>query len=195
MLNFSFSTLQYHLRYLEKRELVKARIDGKYTRYFISSKFGRKEKDVINLLQNKTTRSIILYLLSMVVCSQIELSKSLNKHPTTIEYHLDKMEKMNVIKKTKSEYGVVKLDFKPYEVEHVQEGNEILYIFEDPYMIYDLLVTYKENVLEDKLFRQMFDYIEYCVSTGVPDKMASPRDAIDVIESVFWELFPLPFRA
>ena len=31
-LEIPFSTLQYHLRFLEKRELVKAKDDGKYIR-------------------------------------------------------------------------------------------------------------------------------------------------------------------
>ena len=131
----------------------------------------------------------------MVVCSQAELSKSLGKHPTTINFHLEKMEKMDVIKQAKCEYGIIKLDFKPYEIEHTQEGNEILYRLDNPYMIYDLLITNKENLLEDKEFRQMLDYIDFCVKTGVPDKMASPRDAIDSFENIFWKIFPPSFMA
>ena len=194
-LKVPFTTLQYHLRSLEKRELVKIRIDGKYRRYYVSFMIGRKEKDIISLLHKKTPRSIIFYLLPMIVCSQIELSKSLEKHPTTIEFHLKKMEKMGVLKQVKSEYGVIKLDFKPYEIEHSQEGNEILYCFTDPYMVYDLLIAYKKNLLDDPEFRQMFDYIEYMVSTGVPDKMNSPRDAIDALNDLIWKLFPPPFSA
>jgi len=194
-LKIPFTTLQYHLRYLEKRELVKAREDGKYNRYYIHSKFGRKEKDIINLLNKKTTRSIMFYLLSMAVCSQIELSKNIGKHVTTVEFHLKKMEKMGIIKQVKSEFGIIKLDFKPYEIEHKQEGNEVMYCFEDPYLIFDLLVTHKKNLLEDPAFRQMFEYIEYCVSVGVPQKMVSPRDTIDNFEEIFWYFFPPSFMA
>ena len=130
-----------------------------------------------------------------MVSSQIELSKSLKKHPTTIEFHLKKMETMGIIKQVKSEYGVIKLDFKPYEIEHIQEGNEILYVLVDPYLILDLLIAHKKSLLDDDVFHQMFNYIDYMVSTGVPDKMASPRKAIDEIYEVFWKLFPPSFRA
>jgi len=193
-LEIPFSTLQYHLRFLEKRELVKAKDDGKYIRYYIYSKFGRKEKDVVDLIRNKTTRSMIFYFLTFIVCSQAEMSKSIEKHPTTIEFHLKKMEKMGIIKQVKSEYGVVKLDFKPYEVEHIQEGNEIIYCLVDPYLIYDLLVIHKENVLDDEEFRQMFEYIEFGVETGIPDKISSPRDAVDTLIKLFWDMFPPSFR-
>jgi len=185
--------LKYHLRYLEKRELVKVRDDGKYTRYYDSYRFGRKQKDVLNLLHKKTPRSIIIYLLAMIVCSQVELSKSLRKHPTTIEFHLKKMEKTGVIKQVKSEYGVIKLDFKPFEIEHFQEGNEIIYSFVDPYLIYDLLITNKKILLDDEIYRQMFEYIEYIVKDGVPEKISSPRDAIDIVYDLILELFPPPF--
>ena len=104
------------------------------------------------------------------------------------------MEKMGIIKQVKSEYGVVKLDFKPYEVEHIQEGNEIIYCLVDPYLIYDLLVIHKENVLDDEEFRQMFEYIEFGVETGIPDKISSPRDAVDSLIKLFWDMFPPSFR-
>lgn len=193
-LEIPFSTLQYHLRFLEKRELVKAKDDGKYIRYYIYSKFGRKEKDVVDLIRKKTTRSMIFYFLTFIVCSQVEISKSIEKHPTTIEFHLKKMEKMGIIKQVKSEYGIVKLDFRPYEVEHIQEGNEIIYCLVDPYLIYDLLVIHKENVLDDEEFRQMFEYISFGVETGVPNQISSPRDAVDVLIKLFWDMFPPPFR-
>ena len=80
-------------------------------------------------------------------------------------------------------------------LEHIQEGNEVLYSLCDPYMIYDLLITYKKSLLDDEVFQQMFDYISYMISTGVPDKMASPRKAIDEIFDLFLKIFPPTFRA
>lgn len=194
-LKIPFTTLQYHLRYLEKRELIRGKDDGKYVRYYVSSQLGRKEKNILVFLRKKTPRSIILYLLAFVVGSQAELSKSLKKHPTTIEFHLKKMEEMNIIKQVKSEYGVVKLDFKPYELEHIQEGNEVLYSLVDPYVVYDLLITHKKSLVDDEVFQHMVDYINYMVSTGVPEKIISPRKAVDEIADLIWQVFPPPFMA
>ena len=190
-----FTTLQYHLRYLEKRELVNAKEDGKYTRYFVSAKFGRKEKDIVNLLHKKVPRGIIFYLLPMVVSSRHEFSTSFGKHPTTVEFHLKKMQKMGVIKQVKPEFGVIKFDYKPYELEFIQEGNEILYALTDPYMVFDLLIVHKKNLLEDPEFREMFEYIEYMITTGVPERMSNTRDAIDACFYVFWDIFPPSFMA
>jgi len=194
-LEIPFTTLQYHLRFLEKRELVKAKEDGNYTRYYVSFKFGRKEKEVVDLLRKKTTRSIIFYFLSFIVCSQIEISKSLEKHPTTIEFHLRKLEKMGIIKPVKSEYGVIKLDFIPYEVERIPDGSEKIYSLVDPYFIYDLLVIHKDSILEGEEFKGIFEYIDYYVQEGIPEKMISPRDAIDVLANIFWNMFPPSFKA
>lgn len=194
-LNVPFTTLQYHLRYLEKRELVLGKNDGKYTRFYTSFSYGTKEKDILNLIRKKTPRLIIFYLLTFVVSSEKELSSNLNKHPTTIEFHIKKMQKLGILRQVKSEFGVIKLDFKPFELEHIQEGNEVLYAFTDPYLIYDLLITNKKSLFDDPVFQQMLDYIEYMVSTGVPDKMGSPRKSIDEIFDLFWKLFPPPFSA
>ena len=43
-MNIPFTTMQYHLNYLEKKELIISKNDGKYTRYFISFEIGEKEK-------------------------------------------------------------------------------------------------------------------------------------------------------
>lgn len=194
-LKVPFTTLQYHLRYLEKRELIKGKDDGKYTRFYVSYSFGRKEKEILDLFRKKTPCSIVFYLLTFVVCSQIELSKSLKKHPTTIEFHLKKMEKIGIIKQVKSEYGLIKFDFKPYEIEHIQEGNEVLYSFVDPYLILDLLTTHKKSLLDDETFQDMLNYINFMVSTGVPEKISSPRKSVDELANLFWKMFPPPFIA
>ena len=90
-MNTPFSTLQYHLRYLEKRELIKSKADGKYNRYYVSFQFGKKQKDILDIVRKKTPCSIIFYLLSFVVGTQADVSKSLRKHKTTVDFHLKKM--------------------------------------------------------------------------------------------------------
>ena len=102
---------------------------------------------------------------------------------------------MGIIRQVKNEFGIIKFDYKPYELEHIQEGNEILYALANPYLVYDLLITNKENLLDTEELKQMLEYIEYMVSTGVPDKMASPRKAVEKVVDAFWNLFPPFFRA
>jgi len=63
-MNISLSTLDYHLHYLEKREMIVSRKDGRYTRYFVSFKVGAQDKKIIAILRQKTPRSIVLFLLT-----------------------------------------------------------------------------------------------------------------------------------
>ena len=50
-LHVSTSTLNYHLNYLKKRELIIQRSDDRYIRYFPKNKISEKYKKAMNLLR------------------------------------------------------------------------------------------------------------------------------------------------
>ena len=92
------STLKYHLKYLYKKGLITTKSEKRYKRYYIINKLGTKEKEILNLLRQKVTRDILLYLMFYIVSSEIELSKVLEKHPATIDFHLKKIKNLGIIK-------------------------------------------------------------------------------------------------
>jgi predicted transcriptional regulator len=62
-LNIPKSTLSYHLRFLEKRELIELKNENNRFRYFIAKKYGRFDKKILDLFQEDVPRTIILLLL------------------------------------------------------------------------------------------------------------------------------------
>jgi len=195
MIDLPFSTLRYHLHFLEKRELIRGKTDGRYARYYASFKIGRKEKQVLNLLRQKTPSFIILFLFTSVYASQSEISQDLQKHPTTIKFHLKKLLKLGIIEQVEAVDNVICKDNVPTVIEHYKKVNEIIYMLKDPYWIYDLLVTYKNSFFDsDYAIAPSLDFFSCIISDGIPKKIISPRSSIDAVLDALKEVFPPPYH-
>jgi predicted transcriptional regulator len=58
-------SLQYHLHYLEKRNLIKASSDGDYVRYFARDRsLTETERKILSLLRRSSCRHILIQLLN-----------------------------------------------------------------------------------------------------------------------------------
>ena len=90
-LGMSLSTLDYHLHYLEKREMLSSKKDGRYTRYFVSRKMGVQDKQTISLLRQATPRNIVLFLLLHPRALHKEVCQEIKKSPSTISFHIKKL--------------------------------------------------------------------------------------------------------
>jgi len=194
-IDIPFSTLKYHLNYLEKRELIRAKSEGVYSRYYVTNEIGRKEKKILGLLRQDIPRSIILLLLAYVECSQKEISENLEKHPATITYHLKKLQDMGIIGRVSVNNGLIHEEKIPIVIERSKVTNEIIYMLKNLNVIYDSLITYKDNLLDNTTSNLILDYMHDFLSDGVPEKIKSPKSAIDSISETIYELFPLPFCA
>ena len=62
-LNIPLSTLEYHLDYLQKTEIIAQEDDRRYCRYF-SEEYSKEEKVLLSALRQKRLREIILLVLS-----------------------------------------------------------------------------------------------------------------------------------
>ena len=66
-----------------------------------------KDKELLHILRQDVPCKIILYLFCNLICSQVELSKELNKRPATIKFHLRKLIDMDIIAPVKIEKGLI----------------------------------------------------------------------------------------
>ncbi len=63
-LDLVVGSLQYHLHYLEKNNLISRFKDEEYVRYFVSKKIPEKhEREIIYFLRRKGSRHILINLL------------------------------------------------------------------------------------------------------------------------------------
>ena len=123
------STINYHLNHLKKQKQIVRKDDDKYTRYYIANNVGENEKKILHILRQETPREIIIYLLLNPNSSQIKISKDLNKHPTTISFHLNKLNNVDMI-------------------ESMITGNEIKYNIKNSEHVLELFTKYRESFVD-----------------------------------------------
>jgi len=169
--NVPLGSIQYHLSYLERYELIVSKTFGRFTRYYAKQIVGNKDKEILNLIRQETPRRIILMLLTpgpghifkdkktqkkayskrstfLKIYSKkeiIELTKHwkgnydkdfyLNKHRTTIGFHLKKLLDADIIEK-------------------VKVGKEIKYKLKDEDLIWEIFIKYR-NELSIKSINRM----------------------------------------
>lgn len=143
-LNIPKTTIDYHLRYLKKRGFLLIEHKNGYIRYYTDKKIGGANKKIINILRETVPRNIVLYLVMFPNSSQAQMmdfakrwkqhpSKigyHLNKHHTTLGFHLKKLVEMDIIG-------------------HENNGNEIKYLVKNVGDILDLFIVYKKSLLGD----------------------------------------------
>ena len=188
-LNVPFTSLKYHLNYLEKKGFIISRDDGKYRRYFISLEIGEKEKRILNCLRKRTTLHIILWFFIAVQCSQKDISRFLEKHPTTISFHLRKMIQAGIIEQISIDKGVIYNDVPPITINRPQVSSEKIYVLQDPWMIYDLLIKNKENLGDKEVVIGIIEYVDFIISEGIPKQIQNREDTKESILKTFYGFF------
>ena len=98
---------------------------------------SRKDKEIINLLKQPTPQMIVRFLIIHPDSSQKLISKSLNKHQTTISYHINNLIKRDIIEakpigksysyKIKDEPYILKLFTKYFSIQEKinQDGDPV----------------------------------------------------------------------
>jgi predicted transcriptional regulator len=136
------STLNYHLNYLTKRELVMAKPEGHYTRYYVVRKVGIKDKKVISLLRQSLPRRIIMFLLLHPNSSHQDICKHLQVAPSTTSFHLNKLIDAGII-------------------ERLSKSGRNRYAIREAEDIADLLIIYKNSFFDSAVDRFVDAWMEF----------------------------------
>ena len=115
--NLSPNLVDYHLLYLEKRELVYSLQDGLYKRYFPKDSFGEgkrrdlvsaPDKRIVSLLRRQMPFRITLLLLKNGPMAHGRIAEDVRKSPSTVSHHLGKLMKTGVVSKNegKPEFAI-----------------------------------------------------------------------------------------
>ncbi len=110
-LNLSITLADYHLRFLEKHELVSSTMDGEYKRYYPRSLPGDadarpalsdRQKLVLAYLRQPIPLRILAFLMEREWGTHKEILEHMPVSPSTLSHHLKKMQASTVLERTEA---------------------------------------------------------------------------------------------
>lgn len=175
-LNIPKTTTNYHLRYLERKNLIKSEIKGKYTRYYAGNDIGLIEKNILKHLRNDISRRILFLTFIYNEMYVEEIGMALDIPITTVIYHLKKLRKCELL----SSY---------------RYKRRITYFITNRNYVYDLFIKYENSLTDDPIYSSFLFYINnYRFDKRLPVKNTHNRyDTFDSICEKFFDIFPVPF--
>jgi len=181
--------------------LIVNQIDGRYLRFFVADGVGVANKKILNIFRKETPCDIILYLLINTGATQTELSKNLEKHPTTVEFHLKKLNEISLIERLSNEKGKIVIPRlkEPKIIEYKPVSNDIVYKLKDPVKIYNILKQHKKSFVKNKKVIATINIIEDALSDKfldkVPRKTKKHHSDVDVYYELVKHFIPMPWCA
>jgi DNA-binding MarR family transcriptional regulator len=191
------TTMFHHLKYLEKNDLIFATNQEKYSRYYVMHNLGNKDKELIGMIRRDTPRNILLLFLIEICMSRKDICETLEIHPNTVDYHLKKMIKADVIEPAVYNGKEIKVFNwrKPRVMELKPVGSEIIYKLKNPLIVYNAIIINKKSLLDDRFSKMLISYLEKNVMWPLPAKIANSRISIDKVVNVYFDICPIPFCA
>jgi predicted transcriptional regulator len=107
-LDLSITLADYHLRFLEKHELVSASMDGEYKRYYPRSVPGAEDsrpaltdaqKGILAFLRQPVPLRVLAFLMERESASHKEMLERVPVSPSTLSHHLKKMQIAGVLER------------------------------------------------------------------------------------------------
>lgn len=97
-LDMSMGHLEYHLEYMEKENLIVARMKGKRKRYFPVKHVSYLEQKMLSLLHQKIPRGIVLFLMMHPYARHKDMLKELTCAPSTLSSNLKRLVNSEMIR-------------------------------------------------------------------------------------------------
>ena len=113
----------------------------------------------------------------------------MEKHPTTVSFHLRNMKRANIIEEIPINNGVINKETLPTTIKRSKISNEKIYVLKDPWMIYDLLLKHKKNLAEQELVNGIIEYVEFYISDGIPRQVKNREETTDAVINAFTYFF------
>jgi len=194
-LEMSEGSIKYHLDFLKKRSLISSVSENGYTRYYASNKIGREQSHLIGILRQEVPGQILLYLSISLGASQIEISRDLDKHPTTIYFHLKRLIDMGVLESIRVKDGWISVNTRKKIMARISvKSNELIYRLKNPSVLYDLMVAGLHNYVDNKNAELAYEWLKW-VTQDIPKKrQLSFRNTLFELENGIFEIFPHPYH-
>jgi predicted transcriptional regulator len=129
-LDIPTSVVEYHLKYMEDRDMLVSRMEGRYKRYYVQGRMGSSDKTLLSMLRQKVPRRIIMHVALNPGVNHRDLTDAVGISPSTLSYHMKKLLGKEVLRQ-------------------VREGRENRYWVVDEDAVGQALLTYKESFLDE----------------------------------------------
>jgi len=202
-LKIPITTLNYHLRHLEKRGFIEINPEKRYKRVYATKNIGIMSKKLIVAIRQKTALDILLYISLSFSASQAELSNELELSPTTIAKHLKRLVKLGIIEPTPVKEGVFCTSHKnKVIIERSSYGREKIYRLTrstnpDTHLgalLEEILTRYNKGISDDNV-RLALEYVDIVnPERKLPKKIKNRKDYMNRLEKKLWEIFPHPYH-
>jgi predicted transcriptional regulator len=127
-LDIPLSTLDYHLGYMVRKNIIESKKDGYYRRYYVKP-LETIDRKLLSILRQKRLREIILIMINDEGAKYQTLLKRLKIPTSTLSFYLNHLMESNVIMR-----------------HHV--GREHIYTVANEDVIMKLLITYKSSFID-----------------------------------------------
>lgn len=133
----STGVLTYHLRYLEKKELICSQSNGYWKRYFVRAEVPYFDRRLLPLIKLTTVRHIVIFLLSHQSATFQQILSNFKFTKGALSFHLKKLVRSGIVR-------------------CIQTGRKKYYMITDKDMVVNLLLTYRAT-LSDTLVDKFVD--------------------------------------
>jgi len=200
-INMNYHNLRYHIRHLEKHDMVVLKTNNYYTHVYPKENLSKREKEILNIIRQETPRNMLLIFINYLISSQNDLSEMLDKHPTTIEYHLKKLKKVGLIQNVQSKDGKVHLEFKnKYIILRSKKINEKIYAINDFSLIIHVFLNYRKSLEKDEIFKFCLERWLEAYNRAIKknrrvhhDFKDCIDDRVDIVINILFDIFPSPY--
>jgi predicted transcriptional regulator len=97
ILNLRVSLVEYHLRYLEKHDMVQSDTHTGFKRYIVTGEVKSIQKKNFSLLRQKNLLIIVLFLIKKGKANHKQILQQMDISPATLSYHLNRLIKNKII--------------------------------------------------------------------------------------------------
>lgn len=143
-LDIPMGVVEYHVHYLMKKDMIIARKEGRYKRYYTEGKVGSRDKKVLAFLRKEVPRNIIMHIMLNPGARHRDLKKELSLSGSTLSFHLKKMIKKDVIREEDDD------GTKRFYVVDVEAVSKNLLVYKRSFMD-DLVDSFTDTWMEMEL--------------------------------------------
>lgn len=106
-LGMQVGALSYHLRVLTEAGMIRAEQEGNHLRYFPVEGFVLSDRRAMSYLRNRTSRSILMYVLDKGPIGFTPLLSLVGISKSTLSYHIKRLAAVGLIKVSKGEVKTI----------------------------------------------------------------------------------------